>query len=109
MAKFSKRIMMSERNYSGSGIFSKINFSGKFYLALSLLLVWLVIQIILGLAYFYEYRNDLRNIALLRETAADSIKSLRDSSREMLERFKQNGLSGTPDLFEPSGGNQASA
>ncbi|NLY74501.1 MAG: methyl-accepting chemotaxis protein [Firmicutes bacterium] len=98
MAKFGKRIMMSERNYSGSGIFSRINFSGKFYLALSLLLVWLVVQIILGLAYFYEYRNDLRNNALLRETAADSIKFLRDSSREMLERFKQNGLSGTPDL-----------
>ncbi len=96
MAKFTKNLNISGSNHSGTGILSKISFSGKFYLALFLLAAGLFVQSILFLAYFYEYRNDLMNIYLSRRGNDDTLKVLYDVSQDLLEKFNISNRSGIP-------------
>lgn len=88
MAKFRKNLNISESNYSGTGILSKLNFSGKFFLALFLLSTGLLIQYILMLSYFYEYRNALMDIGNFRKSNDRSLAVFRDLSHDVLEKFK---------------------
>lgn len=94
MAKFGKNLNVSGSNYSGAGLLTKISFSGKVYLVLFLLVAGLFVQSILFLSYFYEYRNDLMNIALSRRTNDDTLRVLHDLSQDLLEKFNLSSRSG---------------
>lgn len=94
MAKFRKNLIVSDNNYSGTGILSKISFSGKIYLAFFLLVIGLFVQSILVLSYFYEYRNDITNIALFRKINDDAVKVLHDLSQDLLEKYNISSSSG---------------
>ncbi len=94
MAKFRKNLNISENNYSGTGVLSKISFSGKFYLVLFLLIAGLLIQCILVLSHFYEYRNALANNGDFRKTNDGSLSVFRDLSQDLLEKFKISRNSG---------------
>ncbi len=87
MAKFKKNMMLTEKNYSGSGILSKISFSGKIYLALFLIVAGLVVQCLFILSNLYEYRNDLMYIASSRRTNDDLVKVLYNRSWDMLGKI----------------------
>ncbi len=87
MAKFRKNLIVSENNFSGTGIMSKISFSGKFYLALSLLAIGLLIQSVLFWSCLYEYRTDLMNHALSRRSNDEAIMVLRDLSQDLHEKI----------------------
>jgi len=93
MAKFGKNLNISGSNHSGVGLLTRISFSGKFYLVLILLVAGLFVQSILFLSYFYEYRNDLMNIALSRRTNDDNLKVLHDVSQDLLEKFSLSSSS----------------
>lgn len=93
MAKFGKNLIVSEKSYLGTGIPSKMSFSGKLYLALFLLVTGLFIQCLLVVSYYYEYRNDLTNIALSRRTNDDAIKVLRNLSQDLLDKINVSSSS----------------
>lgn len=88
MARFRKNLNISENNYSGTGILSKFSFTGKFYLVLLLLGVGLLIQSLLILSYFYEYRNELMNLGNFRKINDQSLGVFRDLSQDIIEKFK---------------------
>lgn len=88
MAKFRKNLNLSENNYSGTGILSKLNFSGKFYLVLFILAIGLLIQCILILSCFYEYRNAQIKMDNFRKLNDRSLILFRDLSQDVLEKFK---------------------
>lgn len=88
MARFRKNLNISENSYSGTGILSKFSFTGKFYLVLLLLGVGLLIQSLLILSYFYEYRNELMNLGNFRKINDQSLGVFRDLSQDIIEKFK---------------------
>lgn len=96
MAKFRKNLIVSDNNYSGTGILAKLNFSNKFYLALFLLTLGLFIQSIVILSCFFEYRSEFINLANLRQINEDSITVFRDLSQELNAKFKISGWAGIP-------------
>lgn len=96
MAKFRKNLIVSDNNYSGTGILAKLNFSNKFYFALFLLALGLSIQSIVILSCFFEYRSELLNLANFRQNNEDSITVFRDLSQELNAKFKVSGRTGIP-------------
>lgn len=88
MARFRKNLNISENNYSGTDVLSKLSFAGKFYLVLLLLGAGLLIQSVLILSYFYEYRNELMNLGDIRKINDQFLDVFRDLSQDMIEKFK---------------------
>ena len=88
MAKFRKNLNISENNYLGTGMLSKISFSGKVYLVLFLLTGGLLIQFILVLSCFYEYRNAAMNIGDFQKINDGSLTVLYNFSQDLLDKFK---------------------
>lgn len=87
MAKFKKNMIISEKNYYGSGFWSKISFLGKLYLAIFLLLAGLFAQFSMIVSHLYEYRNDLKDIAVTRKTNDDFVQALHNFARDMLGKI----------------------
>lgn len=87
MAKFKKNMIISEKNYSGSGFLGKISFSGKLYLALFLLLAGLLVQFSMVISHLYEYRNDIKDIAATRRTNDDFIQDLYNNAQNILGKI----------------------
>lgn len=94
MAKFRKNLNISENNYFGTGVLTKLSFAGKFYLVLFLLAAGLLIQSVLILSYFYEYRNELMNLGDFRKINDQSLGVFRDLSQDIIEKFKISGSAG---------------
>lgn len=86
MAKFKKNLIVSEKNYSGSGVLSKISFSGKLYLAIFFLCAGLLVQCLLVVSSLYEYRNEFVSSANLRNSHTENIRALRNLSRNLMEK-----------------------
>jgi methyl-accepting chemotaxis protein len=105
MAKFKKNMIISEQNYSGSGLWSKLSFSSKLNLALFILLAGLLIQFSTVVSHFYQYRNDLKDIALSRKANDDFIMALRNHTQDILAKIyvvKNSGITVdiSPDLAQ---------
>mgnify|MGYP001381103840 CR=1 FL=1 len=96
MAKFRKNLIVSDNNYSGTGILAKLSFSSKFYLALFLLALGLSIQSVVALSCFYEYRSELINLANFRQDNDHSIAVFHDLLRDLEAKFEISGRTGIP-------------
>jgi methyl-accepting chemotaxis protein len=99
MAKFRKNMVVSEKNYSGSGFLRKVSFSGKLYLALFLLLAGLFVLFSMVISHLYEYRNDIKEIAVTRRANDDFVQDLYDNARDILGKiYMAAGLEITIDV-----------
>ena len=87
MAKFKKNMIISDQNYSGSGLWGKISFTGKLYLALVILLAGLLVQFSMVISHLYEYRNDLKDITATRRANDVFVEALFNYTQDILVKI----------------------